>query len=186
MNMHRSRAFGGVVLLSVFVLVTPLTALAAEKTYTDEENGFSVTLPSGWKKLESDEADVLFNAQRNDQGAQWLLSVSPLKNKKDADGMKKSMTKNPRSFGKQIKKELNKQFENSCSLTSAKKQSMGNFTGFLGMYNCKSMGVKVVIQFFSFVEGTNQYSAVGVATKAGYTLHKVDLNEITKSLTFTE
>lgn len=186
MNMHRLPILGGAALFCALILLVPLAVQAAEKTYTDTENGFSVTLPSGWKKLKLDEPALLFNAQRNDRAAQWMLSMTPLKNKKAADGMKRSMTKQPKNFGKQVRKELNKQFGNSCAMTSAVKKTIGSFTGAMSIYDCLSRGVKVTIQFFSFVQGTKQYSGVGVTTKAGYATYKAELEMITKSVTFTE
>ncbi len=175
---------GMVVTIFLSALLLPLAAAAAEKTYTDAKNGFAVTLPSGWKKLKPEASDILFNAARTDQAAQWMLSVAVLKNKKEAAAMHESMTKQPATFGKLVKKELNKQFK-SCSITSTKKKTLGSFTGAMAVYGCTTEGVQVTIQFFGFVRKTKQYSAVGVTTKAGYATFRADLETITKNITFT-
>lgn len=174
------------IFLLLSMVVTPLVARAAGKTYTNTTKGFTITLPSGWIKLQPDSSDTLFGAATSNQAAQWALLAMALKNQQSATDRQQRITKKTAKYAEAIRVELNKEFENSCTTVSAQKKTLGSNTGAMLVYGCTSDGMKISTQLFTFVRKIKQYSAVGVTAAADYATYKAGMESITKSLVFSK
>ncbi len=176
------------VVLAGFILLLPMrTSAAVQATagtvFQDKKNGVTLTLPSTWKKTKVTAANTLFVAQRkNNTEAQWSLTYVLMKDKKEADDTQKYLTTKPKLFSNLVLAELKKQISKNCTVSTAKKATLGSFTGAKVVADCTAQGKKYSIGFFAFVRKTTQYTVADVSLKTNYAKFKPEMDGITKTL----
>jgi hypothetical protein len=160
---------------------------AQSKTYSDTKNGFSITLPAGWKKLKSS-TDTLFTAQPTKNNlVQWTMSSTKYKTQKQANQANTTLTKKPQDFGNLLLAALQNGFPTgSCVLNSAKKKTISSYTGARVNIDCTMDTTQYTFSIFAFVRKLRYYSVMYITPTTEFTQYLKQLDSITKSLKFTK
>ncbi len=176
----RNTTAGATQVVQTFIRATS-TVVSTGKQYTEKKKGISLTLPTGWVKDKPTVADTLFLAKKG-KYASWSIAFNPLSSKEEAATLQKYITAQPAKFAKAVRASFEKQFT-SCKTVSAKKRTIGKFTGAEGVYFCTLQSKTYALSYFGFIRSTTQYAAVTATTKDKYTSVYKEYDSIMKSVT---
>ncbi|MFA6588381.1 MAG: hypothetical protein WCT08_04920 [Patescibacteria group bacterium] len=162
-------------------------ATAQGKTYTDKKNGFSLTLPTGWKKITTP-ANSIFAAQpTNNIDAELLLTMTKYKTQKQANAANTSITKNPKNFGKLLLKGFQAEFPTgNCILKTALKKNLGGKVGTRANVNCVLGTTSYTLSTFAFVHKLTYYAFVDLAPTSQFSGLLPKFDAIIASMKFTK
>lgn len=160
-----------------------VSLLAKSKTYTDTKYGFTVTLPSTWKKMKAT-TGILFAAQpANNSHAAWLLTRTKYSTQKQADYVKNRLKNNTSDYGQIVLEELQQQFSDEvCTLEKVGKKTLGVNSGARANVVCTKDDLSVVFSLFSFVNKKTFYSATYVIYESAFAKSLAQFDAVTKTL----
>lgn len=165
-----------------FLSKAPSKPVTASKQYTDNTNGFRVTMPAGWTKGTPTDDQILFVATKGTTNI-WELSSYTFTTKQEASDTQKYLTSHPRTFAKSVLDVLNASY-GTCTTASAKKRTIGSRTGGEGVFHCTIAGKKYTVSYFSFVKSLTQYTTIAFAKKSQFAALQTQFDTMTKSVSF--
>ena len=190
-----ARATGSVPADNIAASVNPMVKLLqqqvvysalASKTYTDKKNGFTLKLPTGWKKLPVS-SGTLFAAQPiNDATIQWLVSSTKYSTQKRATTANTTLTKKPKDYANMLLAAFQQQFpDGNCLMKSYGKKTIGVNVGARANITCSLGGTNYVLSVFAFVHKLTYYSVMYFipSTKFSKTAPKLDAITVTLVIT---